>query len=364
MTSWIPESIWIERGEESSALTRRVRQRLPQVPTEIVDDIAAVRPHTFGAGKRQLVLQRQQGSFLHHCPAGVSGVVCCNYLVLNFASNCPYDCTYCFLQEYIANNSAMKAYTNPQDGLTEIDAVLRAHPQRTFRIGTGELADSLALDSLTDLSCELVPFFAERRNALLELKTKSTCIDNLLRLDPKDRVVVAWSVNAPHVVQHEEHGAPPLEERIAAARRVQMAGYKVGFHFDPLVAHDGWEEGYRDAIAMIFRAIDPRRVAWISLGSLRLSPGLKQAIRSRPDRGRILTGELTPGTDGKERVWRGMRVKMYRRMLQCLREVDSAMPLYICMEPAGVWEKVFGETPSDRDVADRLVEGQGSAALT
>ena len=55
---------------------------------------------------------------------------------------------------------------------------------------------------------------------------------------------------------------------------------------------------------------------------------------------------------------------MYRRMLQCLREVDSAMPLYICMEPAGVWEKVFGETPSDRDVADRLVEGQGSAALT
>ena len=31
---------------------------------------------------------------------------------------------------------------------------------RQFRIGTGELADSLALDPLTGLSRELVPFFA------------------------------------------------------------------------------------------------------------------------------------------------------------------------------------------------------------
>jgi hypothetical protein len=31
------------------------------------------------------------------------------------------------------------------------------------------------------------------------------------------------------------------------------------------------------------------------------------------------------------------------------------MPVYICMEPPGVWDKVFGESPSDREVAERLV---------
>ena len=82
---------------------------------------------------------------------------------------------------------------------------------------------------------------------------------------------------------------------------------------------------------------------------------LKTAIRRRHDLGHVLTGELVPGPDGKERIWRGLRVQMYRRMLGWLREVDAAMPLYICMEPAGVWEKVFGEAPSDRDVAERLV---------
>ncbi len=355
MTRWLPAAVWIERNQEDSALARRIRARLPQTPVHVVDDTRQAEPNDFGEGKRCLVIQKHSGSFLHHCPAGTTGMVCCNYLVMSFASNCPFDCSYCFLQDYVANNPALKVFTNVADGLAELDAILRAHPQRTFRVGTGELADSLALDHLTDLSCELVPFFAERTNALLELKTKSDCIDNLLHIDPKDRVVISWSVNAPIVVAIEEPGTITLEERAAAAARVQAAGYKIGLHFDPLIAHEGWEEGYRDAIDRIFHRIDTRRVAWVSLGSLRMTPRLKAAIKARPHRGRLLTSELVPGPDGKERVWRGLRVKMYRRMLQWLREVDDRMPLYICMEPAGVWEKVFGEAPADRTVAQRLV---------
>ncbi len=363
MTRWIPGTLWIERGEEHSTLAQRVQTRLPGTPLRILDD--AGMPDVRGSfyeGKRHLVIKRHRGGFLQHCPAGTAGLVCCNYLVANFASNCPFDCSYCFLQDYLANNPAVKVFTNPGDGLAEIDAVLRAHPARSFRIGTGELADSLALDHLTDLACELVPFFAERKNGVLELKTKSDCIENLLRLDPKERTVISWSLNATAIMEHEEAGAASLDERIAAARRVQAAGYKVGFHFDPLIAHEGWEEGYREVIGRVFPQLDARRIAWISLGSLRMTPRLKTAIRGRAQRSRVLTGELVPGPDGKERAWRGLRVKMYRRMLEWLRQIDDRMPLYICMEPPGVWDKVFGERPSDRDVAERLVAPPQSPA--
>jgi spore photoproduct lyase len=356
---WMPAAVYIERSQEQSALARRVRARLPEVPVHTIDDLRTVEASTCGEGKRQLVVQRHRGTFLQHCPAGTTGMVCCNYLVMSFGSNCPFDCSYCFLQDYLRNNPSLKVFTNVCDGLTEIDAVLRAHPERTFRIGTGELADSLALDPLTDLSCELVPFFARRPNALLELKTKSDCIENLLRLDPRDRVVVSWSVNAATIMDTEEPGTPTLEQRVAAAARVQAAGYKVGLHFDPLIAHDGWEAGYRDTIDAVFGHLDTRRVAWVSLGSLRMTAGLKAAIKARPQHPMILDSELVPGPDGKERVWRGLRVKMYRRMLEWLREVDAQMPLYICMEPAGVWEKVFGEAPADRALADRLVAEVG-----
>ena len=293
-TPWRPEGIWIARGEEDTAVARRVRSRLPDVPVEVVDDPATVEPATFAGGKRRLILQRREGGFLQHCPAGTTGMVCCNYLVVNFASNCPYDCTYCFLQDYVANNPALKVYTNVEDGLAEIDAALRKHPDRTFRVGTGELADSLALDDVTGLTGTLLPFFAARDNAVLELKTKSTCIEPLLDAGPSDRVVVAWSINAPAIAAAEDRGAPALDERIAAAARLQQHGFRVGFHLDPLVAHDGWEDGYRELIDRMFSKIDPAGIAWVSLGSLRMTSRLKSAIRARLDRGQILTGELVP----------------------------------------------------------------------
>ncbi len=355
MIRWQPESVWIESSESDSAVATLVRQRLPQAPVHIVEDIRLAETSRFHEGKRRLVVQRHRGSFLQHCPAGTPGLVCCNYLVMSFASNCPFDCSYCFLQDYLANNPAIKVFSNPGDALTEVDKVLRTHPARNFRIGTGELADSLALDHLTDLTHVLVPFFAAHKNATLELKTKSDNIGNLLQLDPGNQVVVAWSVNAREIMAEEEPGAATLPERLAAARRIQAAGYRIGFHFDPLVAIEGWEEGYRDTIAQIAAGVDLHRVAWISLGSLRLSPGLKNRIRERPGGSRVLHTELVPSGDGKERVWRGVRVKMYRRLIQWIRALEVEVPLYICMEPANVWEKTFGEVPSDRLVAQRIL---------
>ena len=146
-----PDAVWIERSERDSALARAVLGRHPG-PVELFDGRPPIQPTSVRDGKRGLVLQRHRGTFLRHCPAGTSGLVCCNYLVVNLASNCPMDCSYCFLQDYLADAPALTAYTNVADALAEIDAVLRAHPERSFRIGTGELSDSLALDPLTDLS--------------------------------------------------------------------------------------------------------------------------------------------------------------------------------------------------------------------
>lgn len=357
MKPFVPDHVWIERGEIGSPLARTLVSRVTSDTVHVLDDGAALDVKSFAAGKRQLVLQRHRGSFLRHCPAGTAGLVCCNYLVLNLASNCPFDCSYCFLQEYLANNPTMKAFTNIGDALAEIDMVLRAHPERSFRIGTGELADSLALDPLTALSCQLVPFFAERPNALLELKTKTDSIDELLRMDPKGRVVVSWSVNTPRIVEAEEHGTATLEERLAAAQRVQEAGYKVGFHFDPLIEVEGWEEEYTNTVDAILDAVDPRSIAWISLGSLRLSSALRQAIRDRTGNSLILGSELVPCPDGKARVWRGLRTRMYRHLVERFGEVACEAPIYLCMEPPSMWDRVMGTVPSDRQLGVRLAGG-------
>ena len=297
---FVPEAILVERGCEQAPMVRRCLERAPGVPVTIVDDRRALRAPSegdFAAGKRRLLLAPRRGAFLEHCPAGTRGLACCNYLVLTFASNCPMDCRYCFLQEYLDDNPVLTAYVNPEAALAEAADLLDRHPERQFRIGTGELADSLALDPLTALSAELVPFFAARPNALLELKTKTTAIDELLALDPKERVVVSWSLAPPAAIALAEQGTASVVERLAAARRVVAAGYKVGVHLDPLIEHDGWEEGYRDLVDAIAAAVPAERLAWVSMGALRFSPGLRARVRARFPGSPLLAGEQVPGPD-------------------------------------------------------------------
>ena len=104
MQKFQPEEVIVERDSEGSPIYRNLRLALPQAPFHWVDDIAAASGaasearNPFGAAKKKLYLAKHKGEFLKKCP-GSEGQVCCNYFVINFASNCPMDCSYCYLQE-------------------------------------------------------------------------------------------------------------------------------------------------------------------------------------------------------------------------------------------------------------------------
>src|SRR5688572_16481994 len=178
MTRFEPQEIIVERGCEATAMFRRLAMTLPHVPRTLIDRAATEAPYFtsaaagFAAAKKRLYLAKHKGEFLKKCP-GSDGQVCCNYFVINFASNCPMDCSYCYLQEYLAHNPTLKVFTNVDDLLTEADELLGKHRRYFFRIGTGEITDSLVLDPYIGFTREVLPFFAEQPNALLELKTKS-----------------------------------------------------------------------------------------------------------------------------------------------------------------------------------------------
>ena len=64
------------------------------------------------------------------------------------------------------------AYVNIEDLLVELDEVFTQYPDRSFRVGTGELTDSLALDTIVPYTNYLLPFFNRQSNAVLELKNQ------------------------------------------------------------------------------------------------------------------------------------------------------------------------------------------------
>jgi len=256
------------------------------------------------------------------------------------------DCSYCFLQEYVADNPAFQVYSNFIDAFDEIDRMRANAPGRLFRIGTGELADSLAFDSITGMSRALVGYFAARENLNLELKTKTDEIENLLALDPRGRVLVSWTLSPEAVYRTSEHRTTPPRARLAAARRVLDTGYRVAFHFDPIVAYEGADRDYREMIDDMFDAVPPERITFVSMGGLRMTPTLRTAARLRHPNDPMLLGEEVSASDGRMRSFAPLRIGLYRTITERIRSRGVEVPAYLCMEAASVHQRVFGAAPT------------------
>jgi spore photoproduct lyase len=343
--------IYLDEKAERDWVSRTVLNRLSHIPVEKIQDKRSLikrflsMPDPVGIGKKNLLLTPFYGKRLKPCP-GTSNHVCCGYYVINAITNCPMDCSYCVLQGYL-NNPLLTLYSNWDELLQEIESFLSSNRQPFLRVGTGELSDSLALDSIFPLSQLLISFFAERNNGILELKTKSAEVDHLLHLNHQGKAIFSWSLNPPKIIEEEEVRTASLEERINAAKRCQERGYPVGFHFDPILCHEGWDKGYQETILSLFKHIDPKGVIWISLGGFRYPPQLKSIVKERFPGTKIFLGELFPGRDGKFRYLKEIRVEMYEKIVGWLKDVDPSLFIYLCMESKEVWERVFGWSPSN-----------------
>ena len=345
-----PHKIVVERTCVDSPLVANLQKNLPSAQLQVVDCIAEQTLADPGA----VEVVQFRGRFLKSCP-GTKHYFCCGYQILHCGVQCSIDCSYCILQAYL-NQPNLRLFGNIDGAFAELRAELEAHPATLYRVGTGEFTDSLLLDAWTQFSRELVPFFAHRPNAVLELKTKTNFIDNLQHLDHGGHAIVAWSLNAPAASRREEARAASLRERFEAARQAAQWGYKLAFHFDPMIAHDGWQKGYAEVLERLFSSVDPAQVVWISLGALRFMPELKAIIQRRHPTSKIVYGEFIRGLDGKMRYFHEIRTELYAFMVERLHRWDPDLCVYLCMEGEDIWRQVFGFSPEERGGLPQMLD--------
>jgi spore photoproduct lyase len=349
-TEFVPRKVYIEKQSLTLPITKRVLNNIGQVPSEIIDDPQdflerrKISRDSVEHGKKDLFITRKKGGFIKPCPC-TPHYIGCNYFVINLDLNCPLDCTYCILQNYLPD-TIITITANLDELWKQLDVFLHQNQVRSQRIGTGELGDSLVLDHITENSKDLISYFRNKPNVLFELKTKTVNIKNIVDAEPAQNIVISWSLNSSRIAESEEEGAPSVEERIDAARRILDCGFRVGFHFDPLIRYPGCENDYKDTIENLLGSIDPARIAWMSLGSLRFPPSLHSIIKERFPKTKIIYDEMIKGKDGKLRYFRPLRLEMYKNIVRFIKENGGQkIPLYFCMEGESVWREVLGWVP-------------------
>ena len=355
-----PDKIYIDSQAAGYPLTEKIQHNTKGIPFEIVgsvhellEDVRTVKdPVSFG--KKNLLLTVQKGEFIKPCPC-TPGYIGCNYFIINLDLNCPLDCSYCILQHYLSN-PFLTIHVNREDLWIQLDTFLANQKRDGLRIGTGELGDSLALDHLTESSKDLISYFRKKKNVLFELKTKTINVENILAVEPAENVIVSWSLNTDKMAASEERGVPSVAERLEAAQKLAGKGFRLGFHFDPIILHPGWEKGYKTVIKSLLSSVDPDRIAWISLGTLRFAPHLKPIIRKRFPESRIIYEELIRGRDGKFRYFKPVRFRLYKNIIDCLRrEGGGRIPLYFCMESREIWQEVLKKKPRGKEDVERTI---------
>ncbi len=258
------------------------------------------------------------------------------YKLVPISNGCPYCCTYCYLAfVYRKFSPFIKVNTNYDIMFKQIRKALK-ESTGPVSFNMGEMLDSLALDHITNLTALLVPFFADLSRAHLMLLTKSSNIDNLLKLAPNRQTIMSWSLNSQKMIDSFEPGTASFDERINSALACQKAGYRIRFRIDPGIIYSGWQNDYAELIKKMMTQTSPEN---ITLGMLRILPGhfnlIKQAYRNR---GKILSSYLlvNGASDFKMRFEPQKRIQFYSFLIDAIRSFDKNISIGLCRETPDV----------------------------
>ena len=354
--TFTPDEIWVEEGLEECDTTARARRAAPRARLRPFADLAAAMRRLesldVAAAKRRLVIARRAGGFVKPFPTG-DGIRASGWHYFIPAIGCPADCRYCFLQTYHSGGAPV-VFAGLDAMFGEMAATAAAEPESYFY--GGELCDSLMLEPFLDSVPRLVAMFEGLPSATLELRTKSDDVDPLIYAASRCRsgraprnVIVSWTFTPEDAAREFEPGAADTASRIAAARRVAAAGYRVGVRLDPVIIETGWIHRYERLVDELCAALPPEGIESVHIGCMRFNRALKAKAseRSFP---RPLCGEFAEASDGKFRYPRPVRAAAYAAIAAMVREWGSAIPVKLCMETAEVhadFRKLAQKCPQD-----------------
>lgn len=265
--------VYVESEVENHQRTLQIIGRIKNTPRVVIEHYGQVfnpKAQNFRLQKSNpaMIIAHKNKATVLPTPEGYGLGAQHNYYFSHML-NCLYDCRYCFLQG-MYRSAHQIIFINYEDFAARISELAASHASEPVWFFSGYDCDSLAYEPMTRFAAYFVPLFQTLDNAWLELRTKSTQIRQLLKLEPCERVVTAFSFTDQHSHSKLEHGVPSINKRIQAMKSLNQAGWPLGLRFDPIVYHDNYQAQFVELLDNIFSSIEPTQFHSVSLGAFRL----------------------------------------------------------------------------------------------
>lgn len=278
-------------------------------------------------------LTEDQKLVLSRCPCPVDGekTRCCKLRTLDAVMQCAFGCSYCSIQAFY-NENEIKIVSNLEEKLNNLEI-----SEEVWHIGTGQASDSLLLGDDYGTLSALASFADKHPDVVIELKSKSKR-DVFSRPWPKN-MVFTWSLNAPTIIEKEEHFTASLIERLEDAEKARDNGNLVGFHIHPMFFFKGWEDEYKYVIDEITSRFKPEDLLMIGIGTLTFTKAVIKRLREMGAESKVLEMELVEAA-GKYSYPLEKKEKMFRHIYSSFpKEYKDNVFFYLCMEDPSLWMK-------------------------
>ena len=289
-------------------------------------------------------LTEDQKLVLSRCPCPVDGekTRCCKIRTLDAVMQCAFGCSYCSIQAFY-NENEIKIVSNLEEKLNNLEIT-----DDVWHIGTGQASDSLLLGDDYGTLSALSSFAEKHPDIVIELKSKSKR-DVFSHPWPKN-MVFTWSLNAPTIIEKEEHFTASLIERLEDAEKARDNGNLVGFHIHPMFYFKGWEDEYKYVVDEITSRFSPSDILMIGIGTLTFTKAVIKRLREMGAESKVLEMELVDAA-GKYSYPLDKKEKMFRHIYSSFpKEYKDNIFFYLCMEDPSLWMKCLGrEYSCDKD---------------
>ncbi len=267
-------------------------------------------------------------------PLRSTDVICPHFMELKWAYGCPFDCAWCYLK------GTFRFHPTKTKPVIKDRVKVESHVKKFLKeattpeiLNTGEIADSLMSEGNTEpFSKFIIPMFENQTKHKVLFVTKSDNIKHLLEINPHNQVIISFSLNANDVASRWEKGAPPVEKRIEAAKKLSEAGYEVRIRIDPMVPVENWGKHYTQLVERLFSSFIPSR---ITLGSLR---GLQTTVNGSKDRSWV--EYLQEKSNWGKKIDFKTRNNMYLTVIRLLREAYNFNEIGLCKETVAMWGRL------------------------
>ena len=326
-------------GERYISELRRHMKRLRESET----DYSNFFPQKRSQGKTKKLMSDQK-LVLSRCPCPVDGekTRCCKLRTLDAVMQCAFGCSYCSIQAFY-NENEIRIVSNLREKLEAMEI-----GDDVWHIGTGQASDSLLLGDDYGTLSALATFAEKHPNIVLEMKSKAGR-DVFNRPWPRN-MVFTWSLNAPTIIEKEEHFTASLSERLRMAQKARDNGNLVGFHIHPMFYFKGWEKEYGEVVKAIVSTFRPEEICMIGIGTLTFTKAVIKRLREMGQESKVLQMELTEAA-GKYSYPLDKKEKMFRHIYASFpEEYRKGVFFYLCMEDPTLWKPVLErEYSSDKE---------------